>query len=757
MFSMLKRLFLSTGAKPSSSRRTRVCRPTLESLEDRRLLATNLFGVGGDWRVYEQRLDNNGHASTSWFSTSSAGQIISNVSMSTDAYSYMHLFGVGADGQVYEQDLDPFGNALSGWYSTAPGQIVSSVSVSPDGKHLFGVGRTGLVYEQDLSAYGRALTGWFATSSAGQIVSDVCVSPDSRHLFGVGGDGRVYEQTLDAVSGHATTSWIATTSGGTIVSDVSVSPDARHLFGVGGDGRVYEQTLDASGNPLTNWIPTTSGGYIASNVTVGTDVYGRIELFGVGGNGQVYMQFLDASGNPVSDWNSTGQAGVTSDVSLVTDANGGKHLFGVGRDRRVYEEDFDATYTFSSGWFATSSTGGIYSDVSASGSGGAFTGVSVLGSLTCEPAAGRLYSPASGTLFGPAGPSYLDVQQGNLGDCWLMASLAEVAARNTCDIGSMITPAGTTWVDGDQVSLYNVRLYDGSGVAHTITVDGELPMGGAFYDHPVGGSGAINGSANPVLWAALVEKAYAVANRYGFVTTKNPGFASYRTMDGGDAAPALQAITGQSASDNNINPSDAVSAWNQGKLVVLCTTSPQSSYIEASHDYALVSYDATNATFTIYNPWGTDSSGWAPGHSGTKYGLFWANAAALSQNFAKQSVGAGAAPGGPEAPDNTAAGPGTVFAGLGVGGGGANALLASTPVSGSTSTPNVASTGPAGAGGGPNEATASPALTSHLGTPDRADGTPGTSGVDTPGKFAFDALAVTLFDNALTADDKLVL
>src|SRR5262249_14279792 len=47
MLSKLKRLFVSSGAKPSSSPGARVCRPALEVLEERQLLAANLFGVGG--------------------------------------------------------------------------------------------------------------------------------------------------------------------------------------------------------------------------------------------------------------------------------------------------------------------------------------------------------------------------------------------------------------------------------------------------------------------------------------------------------------------------------------------------------------------------------------------------------------------------------------------------------------------------------------------------------------------------------------
>jgi hypothetical protein len=613
-------------------------------LEERRLLAANLFAVGGDGRVYEQYLLPNGHAFTAWVPTSSTGQIISDVSMSADGSGNMHLFGVGGSGNVYEEDLWKNGIPMTGlWYPTSSSaQIVSSVSVSPDGSHLFGVGGNGRVYEQDLDPNnGQPLTAWVPTSSTGTIASNVSIRPDGRYLFALGTGGQAFKQYVD-FTGHAIGPWIQIGSGGFLTSDVSVSADGRHLFAVGGNGNVYEQLLDPNAVPIGGWT-STGDGVIDSNVTVGTDASGNMHLFGVGGNGNVYEQDLDPNGVQMTAWISTDSSGgVTSNVTLSSDALGNMHLFAVGRDGRVFEQDLDANDHAPTGWFATWSTGQLYSDVSAGGGGGASWGVSVLGSLTCEPAAGRLYSPANGTLFGPGGPSYLDVQQGAAADCWLLASLAEVAARAPSDITSMFTYAGTTWVDGYQVSLYNVRFYDSNYVAQTVTVDTLLPLGGDFYDHPVGGPGAVNGSPTPVLWVALAEKAYAEANMYGYVTTHNSGFGSYGAMNYGDAVWGLQAITGNPASNISINPSNVASDWNAGKLVVLCTSSPADSRIVGNHDYALVNYN--QSSFEIFNPWGTDSSGWAPGCSGTIFGLFWANAPFVSQNFSTESSGSGAAP-----------------------------------------------------------------------------------------------------------------
>jgi hypothetical protein len=338
-----------------------------------------------------------------------------------------------------------------------------------------------------------------------------------------------------------------------------------------------------------------------------------------------------------------------------------------------------------------------------------------------RPAAAAAYSPApaSDVLFGSGGPSYLDVAQGEEGDCWLMASLAEVAVRAPADITNMFTYDGTVGENGAQVGVYTVRFFNGSGSAEYVTVDTELPSGGSYYDRPVGGAGAVNGSSSPVLWPALAEKAYAEANGDGFVTSSNGGTNSYDALNGGDPALALQAITGHSASDYQINFDPAIS-WNAGQLVVLNTTSPASSYIEGGHSYAMVGYNPSSSQpYQVFNPWGTDSSGWALGHPGTIWGLFSANAAFLGQNFSTQSVGTGAAPGGQLAPSDTA--------GVGL----AAVPSAATTVDSSTITrneTNVATGGGAGEG-----ATPSQAPTACLVSWKRSGGTPGIGGAGTVG------------------------
>jgi Calpain family cysteine protease/Fibronectin type III domain len=274
-----------------------------------------------------------------------------------------------------------------------------------------------------------------------------------------------------------------------------------------------------------------------------------------------------------------------------------------------------------------------------------------------DPTADVGYSNVTGTLFGANGPSSLDVQQGAVGDCWLMASLAEVAVRDPNDIQSMFTYQGTGTDNGDTVGVYSVRLYDASGAAHDITVDTELPDGGQYYDQ----------ATNGVLWVALAEKAYAEANGMGLVETQYVGQDSYSALNGGYPSWALQAITGKSANDFAINPTNAAAAWNSGEFVVLCTTSnPSNEYIVGDHAYAMVGYNASSSTpFRIYNPWGTDANGdgWYGGlyDCHQVYGQFNASAATIAANFDLESFGSRAQDG----TANLGAGPQASSAALG--------------------------------------------------------------------------------------------
>jgi hypothetical protein len=266
-----------------------------------------------------------------------------------------------------------------------------------------------------------------------------------------------------------------------------------------------------------------------------------------------------------------------------------------------------------------------------------------------HPAAAAPYSPVIGTLFGPDGPSYLDVEQGQEGDCWLMSSLAETAVRAPADIINMFTYDGTAVENGAQVTVYTVRLYDNSGTARYVTVDTELPAGGTLYDQ-----------VNNVLWVALAEKAYAQANGAGMVTTAHIGIDSYDALGnlnntGGSPLWALQAITGRPANGYSLNPGDIANAWNAGQLIVLGTPplganaavapSIDGVNIVSDHAYAVVGYNAATQMFTLFNPWGANGGYESLGNGNLVFcgGTVTATAQQIASVFSNESFGIGTA------------------------------------------------------------------------------------------------------------------
>jgi hypothetical protein len=235
--------------------------------------------------------------------------------------------------------------------------------------------------------------------------------------------------------------------------------------------------------------------------------------------------------------------------------------------------------------------------------------------------------PVNGTLFRTSGPYFGDTKQGSLGDCTLLAALAEVADRAPQQITGMFTNNG----DG----TYGVRFYEPNGQTTYVTVNSTLPDGGSTYDQPVNG----------ILWVALAEKATVEVNESGWLTTLSPGSNSYLALNNGNSSTEiayLQALTGAGASAIAINPTNIAAAWNSNKFIEFGTsTAGDPGLIVGEHAYAMVNYSPSIALpFTLYNPWGLSGG---TSSTGVHYpGLIEVNAAALQAYFAYDTV-AGAA------------------------------------------------------------------------------------------------------------------
>lgn len=200
--------------------------------------------------------------------------------------------------------------------------------------------------------------------------------------------------------------------------------------------------------------------------------------------------------------------------------------------------------------------------------------------------AGASYQPVSGRLF-VRGASADDVQQGGLGDCYLLAALGAVADK----LGGVVNTMFKDNMDG----TWAVRFYKLDGTRYIedwVTVDNQLPVNSAgFAVFENFGSNRLDPSNE--LWPALAEKAYAQFARGN----------SYAAMSGGWPSVVFGQLTGRTAI-SSMDPT-AITALihyvSQGDAVVVY------KYMDAArtrgHAYFVKSYG--NGVFQLHNPWGS--------------------------------------------------------------------------------------------------------------------------------------------------------
>ncbi|MGJ5177235.1 C2 family cysteine protease [Bradyrhizobium oligotrophicum] len=230
------------------------------------------------------------------------------------------------------------------------------------------------------------------------------------------------------------------------------------------------------------------------------------------------------------------------------------------------------------------------------------------------------YSNSTKPLFAAAGASMNDINQGYLGDCYLLAGLAEVAYKEQSVISSMFTVNGN--------GSYGVRFYV-NGAARYVTVNTALANGGNIFNN--GGT---------AIWASLAEKAYAELQASGVYTGNSINYGNSYTTIGNGGAPeiALEAITGATQITDFramggswgkvvYNSSFGVTGYTTGNATssVLATIAASlaagddvilSSYtnakdstgkttLVASHAMSIYGYNSANGMLQVRNPWGS--------------------------------------------------------------------------------------------------------------------------------------------------------
>lgn len=210
------------------------------------------------------------------------------------------------------------------------------------------------------------------------------------------------------------------------------------------------------------------------------------------------------------------------------------------------------------------------------------------------------YRQSDAPLF-QDGISYSDIKQGDVGDCYFVASLSATALQSPQQIQNMFIDNG----DG----TFTVRFYKDNGAADYVTVDRALP------EEPWSAGTSAYADHSSELWVGLAEKAYVQINESGSIKAyygDDQNANSYQDISSGNPTYATWQISGRSTdwgAIRNATAGEVQTAFNSGKLITFDSTrNPASLAVEQKHAYVMVGYDAPTQTFTLYNPWGIDGT-----------------------------------------------------------------------------------------------------------------------------------------------------
>jgi hypothetical protein len=202
---------------------------------------------------------------------------------------------------------------------------------------------------------------------------------------------------------------------------------------------------------------------------------------------------------------------------------------------------------------------------------------------------------SSDPLFASTGPSINDINQGDLGDCYLLSTLSSVASTDPKLIEKDIVADGN--------GVYTVIF--GAGKGTQVNVNADLPV------MPDGQLAYAQLGTQNSLWVALYEKAFA--------EYQNPKANSYAAIVGGWMNEAFSALglTSKTAMTES-SPAGLITTLQSdlkaGDFTTFGTVStlPTGSPLIADHAYEVnsvqVDSNGTPLSITLRNPWGSGSA-----------------------------------------------------------------------------------------------------------------------------------------------------
>lgn len=180
------------------------------------------------------------------------------------------------------------------------------------------------------------------------------------------------------------------------------------------------------------------------------------------------------------------------------------------------------------------------------------------------------------------------VDQGGVGDCWLLAKLGALAENDDSWVRQHVQ-------ENDNGTV-TVTLYDGDGNPHRVTMTSDLPVDDDGNTVFAGNDG------DTPLWSSYYEKAVALGSQHG-----SDGEDGYGGIEGGNTTDDADLLTGRDADGIDDDDWDGIrEAYEDGHPVTVGTENDDDWDREgfvSGHQYFVKGYD-DDGNIILRNPWG---------------------------------------------------------------------------------------------------------------------------------------------------------
>jgi hypothetical protein len=294
--------------------------PSAGAFEVQPLALHDVYVLGQDGQVYDQKIDANGKAAGTLLLVA-PGQVQS-LAVGHTAFNQPEVFVLRPNGEIDYV-------ASNGSYVTVGPAAVQSFVVGSDGfndPEVFALGLRGAVAVILFNAAGVPVTGYVPALPGA--VSSLAVGHDAFNrpeVFAVGMDNQVYAALFNSI-GLPASGWFRVAAGP--VKSIQVGHNAFNqpeLFALGMDSQVYGVLFNSNGLPTTGYFLAAAGKVLS--FAIGSDARNDPELFAIkSSDGQAYAATFNASGLPTSGY-SLVSSGMVKSLAVGHGPGGSAELF----------------------------------------------------------------------------------------------------------------------------------------------------------------------------------------------------------------------------------------------------------------------------------------------------------------------------------------------------------------------------------------------------------------------------------------------